>query len=366
MRKRSRAGGMNLREKILKVLRSYSPEKIKIATLGSHSALNILRGARDEGFETICLCKSDDAKIYKNFGVADRIVELNDFGDLLNKEVQEFLRKENAVLIPHGSFNAYIGKFEDLEVPIFGNRKLMEYETSRERQREWFLKAGVKIPREFKSPEEIEGLCIVKFQGAKGGRGYFLVTSAEDFREKAKKIVEKGLAREEDLSKAEIQEYVIGANVYFSFFYSAVNDRIELISIDRRYEHVDGMGRIPAEEQLKLDFEPTYTVIGNFPLVLRESLLKQAFDVAEKLVSVSREIAYPGMVGPFCVEGVFNERAELIVFEISARIVAGTNVGVPNSLYSYVLFGENMYMGRRIAREIKLAIEKDMLGEVIY
>ncbi|MEM0316319.1 MAG: DUF1297 domain-containing protein, partial [Archaeoglobaceae archaeon] len=82
--------------------------------------------------------------------------------------------------------------------------------------------------------------------------------------------------------------------------------------------------------------------------------------------NASKEIAYPGMVGPFCVESVFNERAELIVFEISARIVAGTNAGVPSSLYSYVLFGENMYMGRRIAREIKLAIEKDMLGEVIY
>ncbi|MFN3384218.1 MAG: formate--phosphoribosylaminoimidazolecarboxamide ligase [Archaeoglobaceae archaeon] len=357
---------MNLREKILRVLKNYSPEKIKIATLGSHSALNILRGAKDEGFETICLCKSGDSFVYKNFGIADKIVELNNFEDLLNKEIQDFLREENAILIPHGSFNAYIGKLDDLEVPIFGNRKLMEYETSRKRQREWFLRAGVRIPGEFESPEKIDRLCIVKFQGAKGGRGYFLVTSAEDFKKKAKEILNRGLATEEDLSKAEIQEYIIGANVYFSFFYSPVNDRVELISIDRRYEHIDGVGRIPAKEQLKLDFEPTYTVIGNIPVVLRESLLKQAFDAAEKIVSVSKEIAYPGMVGPFCLETVFNERAELIVFEISARIVAGTNVGIPNSLYSYVLFGENMYMGRRIAREIRFAIEKDMLEEVIY
>lgn len=366
MQRNSRVGGMNLREKILRVLKSYSPENVKIATLGSHSALNILRGAKDEGFETICLCRIGDSIIYKNFGVADKILEVNEFGDVLKKEIQEFLRKENAILIPHGSFNAYIGRFDELEVPIFGNRKLMEYETSRERQREWFTKAGVRIPREFRSPEEIDGLCIVKFQGAKGGRGYFLVTSSEDFKKKAKSIVERGLAKEEEILKAEIQEYVVGANVYLSFFYSPVNDRVELISIDRRYEHIDGIARIPAKEQLKIDFEPTYTVIGNFPLVLRESLLKQAFDVAERLVNVSKEIAYPGMVGPFCVEGVFNEKAELIVFEISARIVAGTNVGVPSSLYSYVLFGENMYMGRRIAREIRLAIEKDMLGEVIY
>lgn len=357
---------MILREKILKVLKDYSPDRIQIATLGSHSALNILRGAKDEGFKTICLCKSEDAIVYRNFGVSDRIVELFDFGDLLSKEVQDFLRKENAILIPHGSFNAYIGKFDELEVPIFGNRKLMEYETSRTRQKEWFLKAGIRTPKKFENPEEIDRLCIVKFQGAKGGRGYFLVTSAEDFKKKAKKMVEKGLTREEDILKAEIEEYVVGANVYFSFFYSPVNERIELISIDRRYEHVDGIGRIPAKEQLKIDFEPTYTVVGNFPVVLRESLLRQAFEVAEKLVSVSKEIAYPGMVGPFCIESVFNEKAEMIVFEISARIVAGTNVGIPNSPYSYVLFGENIYMGRRIAKEIRIAIEKDMLGEVIY
>jgi 5-formaminoimidazole-4-carboxamide-1-(beta)-D-ribofuranosyl 5'-monophosphate synthetase len=56
----------------------------------------------------------------------------------------------------------------------------------------------------------------------------------------------------------------------------------------------------------------------------------------------------------------------MIVFEISARIVAGTNVGIPYSPYSYILWGENMYMGKRIAREIKLAIQKDLLEEVVY
>ncbi|MEM4155482.1 MAG: DUF1297 domain-containing protein, partial [Archaeoglobaceae archaeon] len=175
-----------------------------------------------------------------------------------------------------------------------------------------------------------------------------------------------GLVGQKELENAEIQEYILGANVYFSFFYSPVNDRIELIAIDRRYEHVDGIGRIPAEEQLKLSLEPTYTIIGNFPVVLRESLLNQAFESAERIVEVSKEIAYPGMVGAFCIETIFNERAELFVFEISARIVAGTNVGIPSSPYSYILFGENMYMGRRIAREIKIAIEKGMVEELIY
>ena len=357
---------MSLRERILRVLKSYDRNKIRIATLGSHSALNILRGAKDEGFETICICRREDSKIYRNFGVADEIFEVSSFLELLSPEVQDFLRRRNAILIPHGSFNAYIGKLDELEVPIFGNRKLMEYEMDRERQREWFLKAGLRIPKVFRSPEEIDRLCIVKYQGAKGGRGYFLASSPQDFREKAEKVIKAGLVSERELERAEIQEYIVGANVYFSFFFSPVNDRIELISVDRRYEHVDAFGRIPAREQLGIDIEPTYTVIGNFPVVLRESLLRQAFEAAEKIVEVSKEIAYPGMIGPFCIETVFNEKAEMFVFEISARIVAGTNVGVPSFLYSYILFGENMYMGRRIAREIKIAIEKDMLGEVVY
>ncbi|HDN74183.1 MAG TPA: DUF1246 domain-containing protein, partial [Archaeoglobus sp.] len=40
-----------MRDEILATLNSYDFEKIKIGTLGSHSALNILRGAKDEGFE---------------------------------------------------------------------------------------------------------------------------------------------------------------------------------------------------------------------------------------------------------------------------------------------------------------------------
>ncbi|MDK2876450.1 MAG: 5-formaminoimidazole-4-carboxamide-(beta)-D-ribofuranosyl 5-monophosphate synthetase [Archaeoglobaceae archaeon] len=355
-----------MRDKILRVLRGYDLSRVKIATLGSHSALNILRGAKDEGFETICICRKRESAIYRNFGVADRLIEVESFEELLNRDLQEFLRRENAILIPHGSFNAYIGKFDSLEVPIFGNRKLMEYEVSRDLQKEWFRRANVRTPKEFRSPDEIDRLCIVKYQGAKGGRGYFLVSSPEDFRKKAEEVIKMGLASKEELENVEIQEYVIGANVYLSFFYSPVNNRVELIAIDRRYEQIDGIGRIPAEEQLKFNLRPTYTIIGNFPLVLRESLLAQAFDVAERIVEVSKEIAYPGMVGAFCIEGVFNEKAELVVFEISARIVAGTNAGIPNSPYSYILFGENMYMGRRIAREIRLAIEKGMLDELIY
>ncbi len=355
-----------MREKILKLLKDYDYDEITIGTLGSHSALNILRGAKDEGFRTICVCRARERIIYESFGVADEIVEIADYPQLLDPKLQEKLRKKNVIMIPHGSFNAYIGKLDEIMIPLFGNRELMLWETDRVKQREWLERAGLKMPKRFERPEEIDRLVIVKYPGAMGGRGYFLAVSPEDFYEKAKRLVESGVISNKDIENAEIQEYVVGANVYFSFFYSPILNRVELIAIDRRYEPVDGLGRIPADVQLNAGIHPTYTVIGNFPVVLRESLLAKVLKVGKSVVEVSKEIAPPGMVGPFCVEAVFDDNAEMFVFEISARIVAGTNVGIPNSPYSYIIWGENMFMGRRIAREIRMGIEKGKLEELIY
>ncbi len=352
------------RSEILEVVSNY--ENVKIATLGSHSALNILRGAKDEGLKTICLCRERERIIYDSFGVADEVIELKDYSELLNKKIQEELIEKEALLIPHGTFNAYIGKLDELKVPVFGNRVLMEWEMDREKQRKWLTDSNLKLPRVYK-PEEIDRLVIVKYPGARGGSGYFLATSPEDFYEKSKELVMKGVISKEDVKNAFIQEYIVGTNVYLTFFYSPVLNRVELIAVDRRYEsNVDGIGRIPAKEQLKAKINVTYTVTGNFPVVLRESLLAKALRAAYSVVEVSKKIAYPGMVGPFCLETVFDEKAEMYVFEISARIVAGSNVGIPYSPYSYVLFGEPMYAGRRIAREVKMALEKSMLEELIY
>ena len=59
------------------------------------------------------------------------------------------------------------------------------------------------------------------------------------------------------------------------------------------------------------------------------------------------------------------DEPDIVTFEISARIVAGTNPFVPYSPYSYIKYRKKMSMGRRIAMEIKNAIEKDRLEDVI-
>lgn len=356
-----------MRDEILRILSSYNQEEIRIGTIGSHSALNILKGAKEEGFETVCICRERERFVYDGFGVADHIIQVEDFRELLEPAVQRKLTDLNTVLIPHGSYNAYIGSLYNLKVPIFGNRVLMEWETIRDKQREWLEKAGLKLPRVYESPEEIDGLVIAKYPGARGGKGYFIARSPDDFYRKAEELVRRGIISGEDVERAHIQQYVLGVPVYFSFFYSVVNDRIELIAIDRRYEsNVDGIGRIPAEDQLDAGLIPTYTVVGNIPLIVRESLLHRILRDGQKVYEYSKKIAEPGMVGPFCLESIIDENGDIYYFEISARIVAGSTVGIPASPYSYILFGENMYMGRRIAREIRIGIEKDMLGEMIF
>lgn len=42
---------------------------VTIGTLGSHSALNILAGAKDEGFQTLLLCEKKRT-FYERFSVA--------------------------------------------------------------------------------------------------------------------------------------------------------------------------------------------------------------------------------------------------------------------------------------------------------
>jgi 5-formaminoimidazole-4-carboxamide-1-(beta)-D-ribofuranosyl 5'-monophosphate synthetase len=351
-------------------LADYDPKNITIGTIGSHSALNIFKGAKEEGFKTVCVCKKENEIIYKRFPLADQIILIDDYSEFLDCSVQQKLKDENTILIPHGSFNAYVGTdqmLDKLEVPLFGNRELLYWETDRDKQREWLLRSGLRLPKTFDDPEDIDTLVIAKFPGAKGGKGYFIVESPEAFHKKSQDMVKRGHLTQEELDSIHFQEYIIGVNAYPLYFYSPLTEEVELLGMDRRYETtVDSIGKIPAQEQLEINVNPTYTVVGNFPIVARESLLPEILTMAENVVKVSKEIASPGLIGPYCLETVITDDLKIYTFEISARIVAGSNVGVGTSPYAYLKYGEGMYMGRRIAREIKNAIAQNELENVVY
>jgi len=351
------------------IVGKYDPKKVTVATIGSHSALNIFRGAKEEGFRTVCVCAKGRDKLYRRFNLVDEFIILDKLQDITEGWVQKRLRGLNSIVIPHGSFNAYLEqkKLQNWGVPIFGNRKLLDYETSRVRQHEWMRGAGLKVPKIFKSPEDIKGLAFVKFPGAKGGKGYFVVDSSDAFKKKIKLMLKAGLITKNEAEHPYIQEYIIGVNAYPHYFHSPLKDETEFLGVDKRYESsVDGVFRIPVPEQIGQEVSPTFTIVGNFPMVLRESLLDEVFDIGEKIVKESKKISPPGILGAFCMETIIKENLDIVAFEISSRIVAGCNALVGISPYSYLMYGsEPMYMGKRMAREIKNAIKTNRLNDIV-
>ena len=145
-----------------------------------------------------------------------------------------------------------------------------------------------------------------------------------------------------------------------------MSNEVELLGIDKRYESaVDAIAKIPADEQIEIRVNPSYTIVGNLPLAVRESLLPELLEMGDAVHQKAKELAAPGIIGPFCLETVITDDLRIFTFEISARIVAGTNINIGTSPYAYLKYGENMYMGRRIALEIKLAAQAKKLNEIL-
>ena len=331
----------------------------KIATLASHTALQILKGAKDEGFETIAICQKGKKQPYESYKVADKIIELDKFEDYF--EIEQQLIDENAIVIPHGSFVSYLG-FENvkkIKAMHYGNRNIIEWESDRDMERKWLLDAGLNMPKIFKNPEDIDRPVIIKFHGAGGGKGYFIANNPDEFHKRLEghPDAEKGYA---------IQEYIVGVPIYTHYFQSPVTGELEIMSFDKRYEsNADSIGRIAAKDQIDVGIQTTYTITGNLPLVVRESLLPKIFEMGEGVVEASKKIVDGGLWGPFCLEAIVDPNLDFFVFEISARIVAGTNPFTNGSPYSWLRYNEPMSTGRRLSRDIKEAIEKDKLEEVL-
>lgn len=341
-------------------------KRYTIATLGSHCSLQVLKGAKDEGFRTLLVCEKSRLGLYKRFNFIDDMIVVDKFSEILEHFCQMRLEQTNSIIIPIGTLVAYMSteQIESIASPFFGNKWILRWESDRMLKQKLMEESRLKTPKAVKSKNEIEKLCIVKLHGAAGGRGYFLACNKKTFEEGAEKLIERHVINSED--ELYIQEYVTGVPAYLQYFYSPLTNEIELMGVDRRYESdIDGLGRIPSKQQLGIDLEPSYNVVGNIPLVLRESLLAEVYAMGEKFVAAAKRLIPPGMTGPFCLEGVYDREGEFTTFEFSARIVAGTNLYVEGSPYSDLIFAEPMSMGRRIARELKIANKKGRINEVI-
>jgi 5-formaminoimidazole-4-carboxamide-1-(beta)-D-ribofuranosyl 5'-monophosphate synthetase len=336
-----------------------------IATLGSHCALQVLKGAKDEGLKTILVCEKKRESLYRRFKFIDDMILVDSFLDILGPKCHAILNEKESILIPHGTLIAQMTseQIESIKVPIFGNKWILRWESDRELKERLMLESNLNVPKKIETPDEIDELVIVKRQGAAGGKGYFMAASKEEYDKKRTYLIQQNIIS--DTEPLYIQKYIGGVLAYLQYFYSPLNDELEFFGIDKRHESdIEGLARIPANVQMTNDKVPSFNVIGNSPMVLRESLLDEVYGMGERFVKKSRELVPPGMNGPFCIEGVYDEGATFSTFEFSARIVAGTNIYMSGSPYSTLLYDEPMSMGRRIAREIKNAKEQKQLDSV--
>lgn len=338
---------------------------ISISTLGSHCALQVLKGAKDEGFRTLLICEKKREGLYRRFPFIDELIFVDSFREVLEQHCISKLTENNAIMVPHGTLISQMSpqEIESIKVPIFGNKWILKWESDRNMKERLMLEAKLHVPRSVSSPTQICNLAIAKRHGAAGGKGYFLTTSEEDYKRKRDNLVAQGLIKGDD--DLYLQEYAFGVSAYLQYFYSPIDDKLEFFGVDRRYESdIDGLGRIPAPQQIEIDKIPSFNVVGNSPLVLRESLLDEVYSMGERFVEAAKRLVVPGMNGPFCLEGVYDENGKFTSFEFSARIVAGTNMYVDGSPYSTFIYNEPMSMGRRIAREVKVAKEKGQISKI--
>lgn len=335
--------------------------------------MDILDGAKDEGFPTLAVCQKGREKPYRAFRrIVDDVILLNKFSMILEKRIQDQLVKRNTIFVPHRSFTAYVDydSIEDtFRVPLFGNRGLLRIEerTGARNQYDLLKKAGIRIPRRFASPKEIEGVTIVKVQEAnrKLERAFFTVSSYQDYDKKSRKMVEDGLVSEADLRKAVIEEFVLGTYFNFNYFYSPLTEEVELLGIDRRLQtNLNDFVSLPARQQLEIEPRIQNIEIGHTPATIRESMLEKVLEMGEKFVRAVKEEYGVGPIGPFALQSSVNVDLDIVVFDVSPR-VPGSPILATTSPYSKYYFGRVVGTGRRIAMEIKKGIEENRLSELV-
>ncbi|MBN1860705.1 MAG: formate--phosphoribosylaminoimidazolecarboxamide ligase family protein [Candidatus Thermoplasmatota archaeon] len=372
------------RKRIQKLVESYDPKEITIGVLGGHSALDVCRGAKKHGFRTLAVCQKGREKTYTHYyntrpdgrGCVDTTIVLEKFSAITEPRIQDQLRDQNTIFIHNRYFWVYFD-FADIEntftVPIFGTRSMLKLEERNVPKNQYYLlqKAGIRYPQLFASPHDIDRLAIVKVNEAIRGyeRAFFFASSYEDFKKKSEQLLRKKMITEDALNQAVIEEYVIGSQINFNYFYSVLEDELEIMGTDtRRQTNLDGLLRLPADEQLAVlkYLKPKIIETGHIAATTKESIIESIFDLGEKFVKTTKKEYPPGIIGPFALQGAMvadKGKEEMVVFDVSMRIP-----GSPLTQYtphSGYLYGDSISYGERIAMEIKKAVETRRLGDIV-
>jgi len=359
------------RSDIQKIVSEYSD--LTVGTLGSHSALEIMDGAKDENLQTLVVCQKGRENPYKRFArISDEIIIVNKFKDMLSSKILSRLCDANTIIIPHRALTAYLG-YEAVEskfkVPLFGNRKLFQAEERSNLKNQYYLleKAKIRHPKLFKNPKEIDRPVIIKVQekSRKLERAFFNVSTYSDYKDKTETKIRQGLISRDALKVASIEEFVIGTYFNFNYFHTPISEEVDFLGIERRLQtNLHDFVSLPARQQLETNIELQNIEVGHTPASIRESLLEKVLDAGDKFVDAVRKEYPPGIIGPFSLQSVITKDLEIVVYDVSLR-VPGNPILATTSPYTKYKYGTTFGVGRRIAMELKRAQLEGKLKEIV-
>ena len=359
------------RSEIQKIVSNY--DGLRIGVLGSHSALEVMDGAKDEDLETIVFCQKGRETPYQRFSrIANEIIILKKFNDIASAKNQKMLRDTNTIIVPHRSLTAYLGykTIENfLKVPIFGNRMLFQAEERGNKKNQYYLleKARIKHPKIFKNPKDINKPSIVKVQekNRKLERAFFTVSSFSDYKKKSIEKIKQNVISKNDLQNATIEQLAIGTYLNFNYFHTPISEHVDFIGIERRLQtNLHDFNALPAKQQLELNIDPQNIEVGHTPASIRESLLEKVISMGDKFVAAVKREYPPGIIGPFSLQSVITKDLEIIVYDVSLR-VPGNPILATTSPYTKYQYGLTFGIGRRIAMEIVKAQQEDSLSKIV-
>jgi len=199
-------------------------------------------------------------------------------------------------------------------------------------------------------------------------RAFFTCASPEEFLKKWKSIFGNSITLlEEQMNTDEIwiEEFALGAQFNFNYFYSPISEELEFLGIDRRIQtNLDGILKLPTQEQLNRVFDVRYIEIGHESATIRESMLEEVYAIGEKFVAASKRKYPPGIIGPFALQGAVTAPDQrIVIYDLSPRM-PGSPV-LYSSPYSKYFFGHNVTSGHRVAMEVRRALEENKLEKIV-
>lgn len=391
------------------LLKGLDPKHITVGVLGGHSALDVCHGAKKHGFKTVCVARKGREKTYTQYfrtsdfglrdlrrtqgpaprsakrevGCIDEVILVEKFEDVLGNDVQKKLKSLNTIFIHNRYFWVYFSDYSkienDFQIPIFGSRTFVKLEERDQPYNQYHLlhDAGIRTPKIFAKPEDIDRPVLVKASEAKRGyeRAFFIVGNKEEWEREGTKLEKEGKVGKQWRS-APIEEFIVGAPVNFNFFWSPLTQSLELLGTDtRRQTNLDGFLRMTAPEQTKaLQSGIPVKMIenGHIACTVKESILEKAFDLGEKFVRATQKLpkildpSGKGIIGPFALQGAVTAedgKEDIVIFDVSLRIPGSP--GTFATPYSRYLYGESMSVGERIGMELQRAVQENRIAEVV-